>query len=68
MDDEEMRIVITIKKTDSGYTSAHRITGIGELAAGIVLIDIGRDILLNLASHHHHAPDAGQKELESNGH
>lgn len=67
--DEEMRIVITIKKTETGYSSTHRITGMGELAAGIILIDVGRDILFSLASHHHHAPDdPGQKELTNSGH
>lgn len=62
MDDQEMTITITVKKTETGVTSTHQIRGISELAAGIILIDVGRNILAHLASHHHShepAPEPG---------
>jgi hypothetical protein len=61
--DDEIRVTITIKKSGTGYTSNHHIEGIDEASAAYILIDVGRNILMVLASHHHgheHGQAAGR--------
>lgn len=57
--DGEIRIIL--KKTSTGYTSRHELVAITEAAAAVILIDVGRNILLHLASHHH-------EEVKPDGH
>lgn len=58
--EEEMVITIRITRPDGRWASTHELKGIGEFEAGIILIDVGRDLLAALASHHHHEHAPGE--------
>ena len=65
----EARIIITIRPGEDPQTwhSTHELINITERAAGIILIDIGRDILAALAAHHHDDHSHIAEEVSTNG-
>ena len=50
---DEMTITIRVKKDGDKWSSTHELIGVEPLVAGLVLIDVGRDILVGLAVHQH---------------
>lgn len=49
---EEKVITITIKFEGDRAESIHDLGGINPVAAGVILIEVGKDILAQIAGHH----------------
>lgn len=64
---EEAKIIITVRpgKKEGELSSTHELININELTAGLILIEVGRDLLMALAQRHDHTH---QMEEGSNGH